>query len=180
MRDKSGFTLVEMMVVIAVLGVLTAIAIPNYIAWLPKFRANSAARQLFTDLQYARMRAISENNYYVIAFDTGANSYSIYDDDESDFIDVGVESGELVKTVNINDQHPGIEFGRIGGSDVTFSGTPKRVIFAPTGRTKSANGTAYFIPTRDLSDNRTDRQRKITVISTGRIQLYKHNGSTWE
>ena len=186
MRGKSGFTLVEMMVVIEVAGVLTAIAIPTYIAWLPRHRANGAARQLFTDLQYARMRAISENNDYVITFDTSNNSYRVYDDGDNDFASAGVESAELIKTVNIGDEFIGISFGYVAGNDpegsaisgsVTFTGTPPRVIFRSTGLADQ-NGEVYVKPATDST--RKDRQRIVAVKMTGRIRLYKHNGSSWE
>lgn len=173
MRGKSGFTLVEMMVVIAVAGVLTAIAIPTYIAWLPRHRANGAARQLFTDLQYARMRAISENNDYKVEFDTGNNLYKVYDDTV------------LVKTINIG-EHSGIAYGYSSStnwngdtisSSVTFTGTPPSVTFQPTGRANK-NGSIYLKPTEDST--RKDRQRAISVISTGRVRMYKNNSTTWE
>jgi prepilin-type N-terminal cleavage/methylation domain-containing protein len=173
MRGKSGFTIVELMIVIAIMGVLTAIAIPTYITWLPKHRANAAARQLFADLQNARMRAISENNDYKVEFITGSNLYKVYDD------------AVLVKTINIGN-HSGIGFGYssatnwngdgISGS-VTFTGTPASVTFQPTGRANK-NGSIYFKPTEDAT--RTDRQRAVTVLLTGRIRMYKNNGTGWD
>jgi len=38
MRKRSGFTLIELVVVIAVLGILTAVGVPNFLSWLPKYR----------------------------------------------------------------------------------------------------------------------------------------------
>ena len=97
MRKTSGFTIVELLIVIAILAVLSAIAISGYIEYLPKYRASGAARKLFTELQYAKMKAIADENDYVVTFDTSTNSYSIYDDNNND----GPQSGELVKTLVI-------------------------------------------------------------------------------
>ena len=174
MRRDLGFTMVEMMIVVAVMAILAAIAIPSYYEYLPKSRASGAARQLFTEMQYAKMRAISENNDYKIEFDTTNNRYRIYDDTV------------LIKTINIGEAHSGIAYGYVSGNNwngdaitgaVTFSGTPPSVTFRSTGLANK-NGTVYLKPTGDTA--RKDRQRAISVKQTGRVRLYKHNGSTWE
>ena len=180
----SGFTLIGLLLTMVIMGILAGIAIPSFSPWLPKSRVNGAARTLFTDLRLAKMNAISENNDYVITFDTGDNRYSIYDDDDNDFASAGAESGELVKTVDIDDRYPGIEYGYIDGNNpsgnpitgaIMFGAIP-RAIFKPTGLGKA--GSVYLKPTVDTS--RKDRQRAITVSSIGRVRLYRHTGSAWE
>ena len=187
MKQVMGFTVAEVLVAASILGILSAIAIPSYNAWLPKSRVNGAARELFAECQLAKMRAISENNDYVITFNTGNNSYGIYDDNDCDFATAGAESGELVKTVDVSNKHPGIGYGYIAGKSpsgnvitkaVTFTGTPPRVTFSPTGLA-SKHGSVYLMPTADSSNGRKDRQRAITVLRTGRVRLYKHTGTAW-
>jgi type IV pilus assembly protein PilE len=41
-NDKKGFTLIELMVVVAIIGVLTAIAYPSYDAYMKKTRRSDA------------------------------------------------------------------------------------------------------------------------------------------
>jgi type IV fimbrial biogenesis protein FimT len=187
-KRESGFTLLGLLSAVVILGILAGIAIPSYQSWLPKSRVSGAAREFFSDLQLARMSAISENNNYVITFDTGNNRYSIYDDNDNDFDTSGVESGELLKTVDIDDRYQGIGYGYIAGNnpsgnpitgEVTFTGTPPSVTFKSTGLSNKA-GSVYLIPTTDTS--RKDRQRAITVSIIGRVRLYRHTGtgSVWE
>lgn len=60
-RIDHGFTLVELVVVITVLGVLASIAIPSFSSTLASFRAKSIASNLYTGLVKARSEAIKRN-----------------------------------------------------------------------------------------------------------------------
>jgi len=178
LRDKKGFTMIELLIVVAIIAVTAAIAIPNIISWIPTMRVNSAARDIVSEMQLARMKAVSERNNYVITFDTSTNQYSIYDDNDSNFS----TSNVLVKTVNLPS---GIQFGYIAGKnpsndDITGSvqfgatSSPIRETFIPNG-TANLMGSVYLIPTEDIAGSRRDRQRAITVILTGRIKLWKYD-----
>ncbi len=69
-----GFTVIELMVVLAVAVIVMGVALPNMMSWLPTYRLSAGARQLAGDLQLARMKAISQNTKYRLKFTT-ANSY---------------------------------------------------------------------------------------------------------
>ena len=77
MDRQSGLTLVEMMMVIAVLAVLTAVAVPNYLSWLPDIRLKDAAGDIRSDIQLARQKAIRENGSIALLFDIEGNRYTI-------------------------------------------------------------------------------------------------------
>ncbi|MBI4619770.1 MAG: GspH/FimT family pseudopilin [Desulfobacterales bacterium] len=181
LRDKKGFTMIELLIVVAIIGITAAVASPYIIDWIPTMRVNSAARDLVSEMQLARMKAVSERNDYVITFDTANNQYSIYDDGDND----GAEASELVKTVDVDTEHKGIQFGYVAGKnpsneDITGSvqfgatSSPIRETFIPNGTAKY-NGSVYLIPTEDITSSRRDRQRAITVIQTGRIKLWKYD-----
>ncbi|MRW82524.1 prepilin-type N-terminal cleavage/methylation domain-containing protein [Pseudoduganella sp. FT26W] len=65
---STGFTLIEMMVAIVVMGVLMAIAIPNMSAWLMATRARSAAEFYKEGFTLARRLAVSHNSASRITF----------------------------------------------------------------------------------------------------------------
>ena len=62
--SSAGFTLAEVLAGIALFGILTAIAVPNFSSVLPGLRLGDAARQVATDLQQLRMKAIAQNIPY--------------------------------------------------------------------------------------------------------------------
>lgn len=59
LRSTHGFTFLEMMVVIVLLGLITALAIPNLNETLANYKLNAAAQEFITQIRYVRSRAIN-------------------------------------------------------------------------------------------------------------------------
>jgi len=88
MRRNSGFTITELMIAIAIIGILVAVAVPAVINWLPNYRLKAAARDLFSHMQKAKLEAVKRNTDVIIIFTTGGyvptgrvGSYQIFVDD---------------------------------------------------------------------------------------------------
>jgi type IV fimbrial biogenesis protein FimT len=60
-RSKCGYSLLEVVVVMAILAIISAISYQNYMAWIPGIRLNGAVRQVMSDLISARMSSVKEN-----------------------------------------------------------------------------------------------------------------------
>jgi len=68
--DQLGFTIAELLVVVGIFSILATIAVPQFIALQPRFRLDGAARQVFSELMSARMKAVNENTTYTVTFPT--------------------------------------------------------------------------------------------------------------
>ena len=69
---KEGFSLVELLITVALIGIVGAIAIPSIMQQLPKFNMRGASRDITAKLMMARLRAIQENKEYGVTFTVGA------------------------------------------------------------------------------------------------------------
>jgi type IV pilus assembly protein PilA len=63
LKKKTGFTLIELMIVVAIIGILAAIAIPNFLRFQAKAK-QSEARVLLSGIYTAEVAYFAEQNEY--------------------------------------------------------------------------------------------------------------------
>ena len=109
-----GFTLLELMVVIAMIGIIVAIALPRLDPFLPKRRLKSAARLLSGTITMAYGEAIAKNKTYRLYMDPSTDSYWITevtvleDKDQSSSV-IGITLGTSFELLGYTDGSENIE-----------------------------------------------------------------------
>ncbi len=147
-QKKTGFTLIEMMIVIAVIAILASIAAPNLQSYMAQRRLNGAARQVMTDLMAARSNAVSLNQKVKVFF--GSNhTYQVWNDVDGNGTVANDEGDDIERDI-----HPDYH-------DVTFSASADPV-FQPRG-TVSPSSTITLTNSSGL--------KYVKVALTGRVKI---------
>jgi type IV fimbrial biogenesis protein FimT len=81
LSDSKGVTLLELMVVIAIVAILSVVAVPSFTTGRSKAQTGSAAREILTAIQLAKMAAIKESANVVVHFTPGTGECLAFVDD---------------------------------------------------------------------------------------------------
>ena len=140
---ESGFTLLEVLVVVAVIGVLAAISAPAVQAGLDRYALISASQQVASTIRTARWQAVAKNKTLRLRFD--------YPDDSE------------YQVVDTSDDAVGSVQYLPGG--ITFDSF-EDLEFDPEGRLIDPAAATSIVVTND-----DDQDSTITVSTSGRVQL---------
>jgi len=75
---STGFSLIELMIVIALISIVLAISVPMWQNYTAKTNLKTAAREVMADLSNAKQQAVEENlDVYRLTFNVAGNNYAL-------------------------------------------------------------------------------------------------------
>lgn len=180
-KNNHGFSLVEVIIVLVIIGVLSAIAYPGVSKWIPSYRLKEASRDLFTNMQKAKIEAVKENKDWAIYFDVANDRYYVCSDAGADDDWTAIADNTVEMTINFSQYKNGIGYGTgnatlsvpggaLPGDSVSY--TSNVVTFTPEGL--GLLGYVYL-----ENENNTSTYAVGTSIG-GVIKLKKWMGAAWE
>lgn len=188
-HGAEGFTILEVMTVVAVIAILSAIAIYSINTNLDRIRADTAVRRISLALNHARIRAVAENCNYVVRFavhptvSVDRSQYYIEmlaDVDKDGVKDTGEKAiTEDLPTGIMYDLNNRVDINNImasvGNRDgIAFS--DNTVTFLPRGNADEG-GEVYIIPEKSLEKGVDDNRRAVSLerLSGRTIAWFYHS-----
>lgn len=169
--SNKGFTVVEMLVSMALVGVISALGFVNYTEQIPRYELREAGRDLTAQLRLLRQRAITEGGTRRMIFRLEDGAYFLQGAEDDQGLPTHVKFG-LPEGVPLRHNGEFMDEDEEGEDATTFPG--KIAGFNADGLPSSL-GTLHMTnaPFRDEA-------LAITVSRTGRVRLFNWDGNAWE
>ncbi|GAB57861.1 GspH/FimT family pseudopilin [Rheinheimera nanhaiensis] len=157
-RSATGFTLVELMVTIAILAIVTTVAVPSFNSLVQGNRLTGVTNQLLSAYQGARSEAIKRSQNVMLCATTDGISCAAKADWSSWLVLAGNEV---------------VAQGRSSNNLVVSGPANTSIVFTPAGlvRDNSGAGLASSIRVCTKSSSVTENTRTLTFVAGGAISI---------
>jgi type IV fimbrial biogenesis protein FimT len=171
MQKASGFTIIELMVVIAVIGILLGLGAPSFTEFVKNNRVTSQANDFVTALQTARSEAVKRGTYVTLCASSDQSSCSGSNDWSSGWIIFSDLDQDASPDIGTNACLPSEDciirtWGELDG-DNTLTAASSSLQFQLSG-VVTTGGETFTLTGAECSGRQV---RKITVTAQGRPRI---------
>jgi type IV fimbrial biogenesis protein FimT len=168
-RAGEGFTLIELVVALAIFGILVALSIPSYSQWTANTRVRTTAESIQNGLMLAKAEALRRNAKVQLAFTsnapTSANIASVTASTTgTGWIARIYESGGTYTSADFIQGRSSAE----GGSNTTVTADQSTVVFTGVGGLSPIPGSTINI---NVTGTNASRPLRVTITSGGAIRM---------
>jgi type IV fimbrial biogenesis protein FimT len=171
MQSSRGFTLIELMITVAILAILLGIGVPSFVDFIRNNRASTQANELATALNLARSEAVKRGLPVTLRSPVAPNwtEYCVY---EGQNADLGTEPGlltcddtDVLRAITVSDDFlvtsasTGITFGRLGEQLWPAPAMPAQFSITLAPKSGCTTGRPH--------------QRNVTVALGGRVNVQR-------
>ena len=173
MTRTGGYSIIELIVTLSVMGIVASIAIPGFSRWLPDYQLKTATTELYSNLQLAKMYAVRDNTEWSIVF--LASCYGFKKENV-------LQTEPPFELVWLYEYKGGVDYGAGSATDdvpgngsapadfVTFPGD--EIVFTPRGMADN-EGYVYL-------QNQKNVTYAVGALTTGLIIMRRWTGAAWE
>lgn len=134
-RVQNGFSAVELLIALALMGILSAIAFTSWTRLLPTYSLNNSVRQIQSELHHIKMRAVAEGVAFQMAYSQDGSGYTIKRDMQT-VSNKPIADGTVITKDGVISFSP---HGTAGANRVRVrnaTGVCKQIVVSPTGRVR--------------------------------------------
>lgn len=183
--------MLDIMIAISIIGILAAIAVPTILSWVPDHRLRAEARNLYSNLQRAKMGAIRNNQQWRVYFDnavspgryficSGPGPNLAWDGPAA----MGMGGDDVIEmTVNLSGLH-GVDYGNgAAGQQIAGFGAGdafgSAIDYATLATAFTARGTVNLLGYVYLTNSKGTCYAVGTPSPAGLISLRRWGGNAW-
>jgi len=187
-RNRTGYSLIELLILLACIGVISGFVFIQAANVLPTFKSNSAMDQVIQQMRVARNTAIADRRAVIVNISPAAGTMQLQQVPPNGGLPVTLSTVPLTGAQfclmpGVPDTPMG--FGNIQSVTFVNAGNPGAAVTVTEFLSDGSFGAAVGIPVNGtiftcIPGNKVSA-RAVTVLgTTGRVRPYRWDGTTWQ